>query len=203
MFGLKVFAMSGLAILIGGLACINADASPLLIPQDEETPRISSRSAVAAPELDENLSPLLPYLGYWEVNSEWSSGDKLWARNEFSIGLGGKFVEARTYTKDEDGTAYCRYLTIYAWDKEQSKIVSHGFTYDGTTSLGLPLETSTSADGKPQLNSMWKPDPKSDAEIKQTITIIDDGSYSWKVWSRPDEDGKFEQIMDGVWKKKH
>lgn len=57
---------------------------------------------------DGPLAKLQPWVGNWEVNTEWEGGRKLWARNEYKIGLGGRFLIADTYTKDSDGKVYHR-----------------------------------------------------------------------------------------------
>jgi hypothetical protein len=151
------------------------------------------------PQLNENLKCFAPYLGTWVIESEWSNGGKLWAKNKYTIGLGGNFVMARTWAKDGDGEPYERYLTIFAWDKAQNKVVSHGFTYDGSVQqVDMEVETS---DGKELIRSQWQPSPANDMVIKQEVSIIDENQYGWKVWSRADESAEFQPLMDGVWKR--
>ena len=150
-------------------------------------------------ELNENLKCLAPYLGTWEIESEWAGGSKLWAKNVYEIGLGGNFVIAKTWAKDGDGEVYQRYMTIFAWDKDDQKIVSHGFMSDGKTQQ-VPMQVESS-NGKERIRSQWQPSPDSPMVIKQEVSMIDENQYDWKVWSRINESAEFEPIMEGVWKR--
>ena len=168
------------------------------------TARPDSKEAVdvPVPELDEKLSVLKPFLGDWEIDAKWVGGGDLWAKNEYRVGVGGKFVEARTYAKNEEtGEVYCRYLTIFAWDDEESKIVSHGFTFEGKSVLNLYMDVSKTKNGVSEISSTWNPAPGSPSEIKQTITLVNEDHYQWQVWSRPDEKSEYSQMMNGVWQR--
>ena len=149
--------------------------------------------------LNEKLECFAPYLGTWVIESEWAGGDKLWAKNMYEAGLGGNIVVAKTWAKDGDGEVYQRYLTVFAWDKEKQKIVSHGFMNDGTSQQVVMDVDNT--DGKDVIRSQWQPSPASEMVIKQQVSIIDENQYAWKVWSRATESAEFESIMEGVWKR--
>lgn len=174
--------------------CVFITCASLGIAQQTETPGSDSSK-----ELNENLKCFAPYLGTWVIDSEWSSGGKLWAKNKYEIGLGGNFVMARTWAKDGDGEPYERYLTIFAWDNAKNKVVSHGFTFDGSVKQ-VVMEVESS-DGKEIIRSQWQPDPAQDMVIKQEVSLIDEDQYGWKVWSRANESADFQPMMDGVWKK--
>lgn len=153
----------------------------------------------AAAELNENLKCFAPFLGTWVIDTEWSNGGKLWAKNKYEIGLGGNFVMARTWAKDGDGEPYERYLTIFAWDKGKNRVVSHGFTFDGSVQqVDMEVESS---DGKEVIRSQFQPNPVEDMVIKQEVSLIDENQYDWKVWSRASESAEFQPMMDGVWKR--
>jgi len=151
------------------------------------------------PELSKELEILKPFLGTWEVNGEWAGGGKLWARNHYKIGLGGKFIEASTFAKDGDGKVYERYRTIFSFDKKKKSVVSHGFTYDGTTSV-VDMKTEKNDSGRSIAISQWTP-TNGTTTIKQKTEFVDDDSYRWQVWSRMSDDGDWTEIMNAVWKR--
>lgn len=153
----------------------------------------------AAPEklVDGEIAKLQPWIGNWEINSKWASGQALWARNEYRVGLGGKFVEADTYAKDGDGEPYHRYKTIFTFDESKKKFVSYGFTSDGKVQV---VENKLEqVDGKVALTSSWA---MGETEVKQTVKILNNDEYAWNVWMRPVEgDAEWAQSMEGTWKR--
>jgi hypothetical protein len=149
---------------------------------------------VQVPELRDELKAFTPFIGTWEIDGEWLSGEKIWARSEYKVGMEGNFVEARTWTRGEDGQAYQRYLTIWRWDTESSKVTSHGFTFDGSYT-GIDTEVNL-VDGVGTLKSNWK---MGETGIEQVVQTVDANHYSWKVWSMTGETKTL--LMDGVWKR--
>lgn len=149
-------------------------------------------------KLSDELSALQPFVGNWEINATWESGDKLWARNEYKVELGGKFLVAKTFAKDGDRDPYERYRTIFAWDKKAKKVQAHGFTFDGTTTV-TEMKLSKTDDGHVQVESSWKPNDGS-VTIRQQLTVVSKKEIKWQVWSRPDE-GEETVMMNGTWKK--
>lgn len=137
------------------------------------------------------LGALAGYLGDWEVATQWADGTPLWARNEFRVGLGGKFIEARSFTKDENDEIYERYYTIFAIDPESGTFTSYGYTYDGTVTIVEGIEVDN-ADGSGTMTTEWS--AGADA-IRQTVSVTSDESYNWKVWSKGAEED-WALIMD-------
>ena len=158
----------------------------------------SGRSANLAPDslADGPLAPYIPFLGTWEINHQWKDGTPIWSLNEFEIGPGGKFIIARTFTRDGDGEVYERYHTYFSHDEEKG-MVSHGFTYDGSVSIVEGIEAFEGKTG-PGFTSYWSP---GSAQIKQTVEILNADSYRWRVWTRTEDSQAWTQIMDGVWKR--
>jgi hypothetical protein len=171
--------------VVVSLSCFVAGASA----QHELEPRTKL--------VDGPMMKLAPMLGTWEIESQWANGTPLWAKNEYFVGLGGRFVEAKTYSKNPAGKIYQRYHTIFGYDEAKQEYMSWGFTYDGTEKT-LPVQVEES-DGRVSLTSEWEQAPGS--RIKQTVTIgADAGQYQWTVWSKED-DGDWTEIMDGTWKR--
>jgi len=162
----------------------------------QEKPR--DFSTLRATKLQGPIEKLTPLLGAWEIDTAWADGARLWARGEFKVGLGGRFIEGHTYVKDESGKLYERYHTLYGYDAASRKYFAHGFTFDGTAKV-VPFELSEE-NGKLVYASQWKLADSADApEIKQKITFDGVHSYHWNVWSRTG-DGEWQTMMDGAWK---
>lgn len=147
--------------------------------------------------LKNELEAFAPFIGTWVFDGQWKNGGKLWTKNIYSIGMNGNFVDAKTLTKNEHGKKYQRYHTIWRFNPEKQKVESYGFSFDGSVTV-TNSDIDMSDPKHPIVRSQWK--QKSEQIIKQAVRLIDENSYSWKVWSS-DDGQKWEQIMDGVWKK--
>ncbi len=144
-------------------------------------------------KLQGELGRLSYFLGTWEINGAWSSGQKLHARNEFRIGLGGRFMEITTSVRDGDGPVYERYRTIYQHTPDG--FVGHGFVFDGTAK-SVPVEVTF----EPTLK-MRTELTENGTTVRNDAIRIDDDSYAWKVWVRGADDAEWVSVMDGVWKR--
>ena len=143
------------------------------------------------------MTRLAAVLGTWEIDTAWANGSSLWARNEYKVGLGGKFIEAKTYAKNRSGVAYQRYHTVFGYDESTKEYKSWGFTYDGTEKT-VPIKVEEK-DGKVTLTSEWSQDESS--RIRQSVTIVDgDDHYEWKVWQQSGSEDWVE-IMNGQWQR--
>ncbi|HMQ16771.1 MAG TPA: hypothetical protein PKC49_12435 [Phycisphaerae bacterium] len=151
-------------------------------------------------ELQGPIEKLSPFLGTWEIEATWSSGEKLWARNEYRVGVGGRFLEATTFARDGDGKVYERYLTIFCYDAAKKAFVSHGFTFDGTAKV-TPVDVGEEA-GRPIVSLQWKIGEGDAApEFRQRVAFVDGDSYRWQVWTRSGGAEDWSPMMDGVWKR--
>ena len=144
--------------------------------------------------VDGPMAKLTPILGAWEIDAEWTDGSPLWARNEYRIGLGGKFVVANTYAKNSAGGIYHRYMTMFGYDAKDDTYYSWGFVYDGTMKR-VPIQVDV-GDGKLTLTSEWEASPG--AMMRQKVTVAAKDHYEWQVWQQ--RDGDWSEIMNGQWK---
>lgn len=143
------------------------------------------------------MAKLKPLIGTWEIDTEWKNGSALWARNEYVVGVGGRFIEARTFAKNQSGHVYQRYMTVFGFNENKKQYNTWGFTYDGREQT-VPF-TVTDEDGKTVVSSEWEQEPGT--SIRQTVTFVAGGdSYNWKVWQKSDS-AEWEQVMDGTWKR--
>lgn len=145
------------------------------------------------------LAPLGAFLGTWEIDGAWADGTKLWSRNEITVGLAGKFVDVRTFARDGEGEAYERYRTVFAAGSEAGRMVSYGFTYDGTVSVVDQIAAGGDGIGA-FVESRWTSGAQA---IKQRIEMTADDAYRWQVWTRPaaDAEAAWAAIMDGTWRR--
>jgi hypothetical protein len=148
------------------------------------------------PKLREELKAFEPFVGTWVIDGNWKDGRPIWAKNVYTVGMDGNFVMAKTFVREGGQKEYQRYLTIWRWDKDAEKVVAHGFTHDGTYSETESM-IDLSDEGKPSVSSVTST-KGSPVAIQQTVKLIDENSYSWKVSTSATKDAV---IMDGVWKK--
>jgi len=165
---------------------------------------LATTATADAPAVEESapfsgtpLEALAGYLGNWEINGAWLNGTPIWSRNEFTVGIGGNFLVGRTFTKNEKGELYERYLTMFAHDAKSGNFKSHGFTFDGTVTVVDPLEVGGEA-GQESITTKWS---SGGSDLKQSVQLTSKTSYSWKVWVRETGTQDWTLIMDGVWKR--
>lgn len=193
--GLGLRKLLTLLALAGFLTLGIASASAAEEPKAEVSRSQPSKpGATSSPFASKELAPLAGYLGNWEIEGAWADGTPLWSRNEFTVGLGGNFVVARTFTKNEAGEIYQRYTTYFGADKTSGNLVSHGFTYDGSMAVVDPMEVG----GEPGLESLTSQFTSGGPTVRQTVQLTSRSSYTWKVWIQTGQD-PWQQVMDGVW----
>ncbi len=141
------------------------------------------------------LAPLSYYVGDWTLEATWSWGMTLAARNEYRVGVGGRFLEVITVASDGGADPYERYHSFYTPQKDGEAYVASGFTYDGTTAT-IPY-TFEVENGLPTIRTdVVNPDG---SRLRQEIEPIDANNAAWRVWMTPPGGEEAQQIMDGVW----
>ncbi|GJM18412.1 MAG: hypothetical protein DHS20C14_06250 [Phycisphaeraceae bacterium] len=141
------------------------------------------------------LEPLNYYVGDWTLSATWAWGMTIDARNEYRVGVGGKFVEVITVASDGGGEAYERYHSFYTPERDGDAYIATGFTYDGTTST-IPYAFEVE-DGLPTIHTdTANPDG---SRLRQEMDPLDADSVAWRVWMTAPGADQEQQIMDGVW----
>lgn len=149
-------------------------------------------SQAQEPALTGGLAALEPWIGTWEIETQWVGGPTLWARSTYRPMLGGAFLEGKVVVSDDGSEPYQRYRTIMAWDEEREKIVVHSFTRDGRYST-IDLQV----DGRVATSS-WR---MGDAGIEDRVEVATDGTtMAWTVWTTTAA-GERSRVMDGSWHK--
>lgn len=181
------FALAAVLVCLGHASAAepaaSAEVAPLMAP-----PRPA--------ELAEGpLRAFAPLLGTWEIDERWADGNAIRARNTYTPGIGGRFIEVHTVVSDGEGAPYERYHSMMAWNPETGALDSYGFTYDGTVGI-VPLR-AVAGTLAPTYEAEWSADG---AALRQRIVVDPNGaSYDWNVWVRPADAEDWQPIMDGVW----
>jgi len=143
------------------------------------------------------LEPLNYFIGDWTIDATWSWGDRLNGRNEYRVGLQGRFLEVSTIVQDNDGPVYERYYSFYTYDRENESFVAIGLNSDGsTTSMPHTLDV---VDGLPVM--AFDTENEDGSRLRQTFEAIDQDTCAWKVWMTAAGAAAERQIMEGRWER--
>ncbi|MEM9560360.1 MAG: hypothetical protein AAF995_08635 [Planctomycetota bacterium] len=186
---MRVFTVTGasllsLAMLAGlGTAPRSFASDPSLhIPQRPTT-------------LEGDLAVLNAFVGDWEIQATWSHGATLTGRNEYRVGTAGRFLEATTFVRDNQGPVYERYHTVFAKNPAGAGLIAYGFQFDGTST------TSTfEVAGTAELPVLKASSTMGQTEIRQTIAFENPDRYRWHVEMRP-PGGAWATAMDDHWQR--
>ena len=150
--------------------------------------------------LAEPVADLSRFLGEWTIDATWADGSTLQARNIFSVGLNGQFMEATTFANDNNQGEYARYFSVYAYDADADQFIGHGFDFAGTYA---PVEFDLEDNGR----IMTMENPMGGAEnapiLRQRIEFTSDDTYRWQVWMQAPGTNTFAPMMDGTWHRVH
>lgn len=183
----------------------NADPAWNLIMDDAWRPAPEAeRPDVSAPKLQGKLAELAPFLGSWETDAATKPGGKFWARSVFRPGIGGHFMLAETYAKDEAGRVYKRYVSIFDWDEEAETFRAYGFIADGMVIVS-DVTLDRDANGDPiRMHTTWeqKNGPQTFV-FRQTVSVPEASadSYTWRTFYREHSASDWAEAMGGVWER--
>lgn len=155
----------------------------------------SSLARDKKPVKDDPMAALAPFVGEWQVEGKWASGDKLKARGVYAWGLGKKILVAKTFVMDGD-KEYQRYEGIMAWHPAKKSLYQISFAYDGAITETI-METKEKDtihigytpfhEGKPQL-------------VRQTLRFTDKDHFVWTVQLKKGEE--WTQLIEATWERK-
>ncbi len=150
----------------------------------------------AAPALADRFGAIAPLVGYeWTIDTQWTDGTALRARNQYRVGLNGQFVVADLFTSDAGREEYHRYHTVFVIDPGTGELKAHGFTFDGTASV-VGFEIKASDDGDTVLEAITD---NPGGRLRQSIELEGE-RYIWNVWFQPaGSDDWMPMMVDGVW----
>lgn len=138
------------------------------------------------------LAAFEPFLGVWEIQANWSTGEPLHAISSYTPTLDGAAVELRTWVKKPDGTYNERYHSVLRHEEGRG-LVTRDLIYDGT------LRESTYAMEGKTLRTQWTQDG---VTIDDAITLENDNALNWQVGMDQDGSGEFKVIMNAQWERR-
>lgn len=145
------------------------------------------------------LQPLEGLIGTWEVQGEWGTQDPMWARTTYTPILEGRFIEARTFTRDGEANPsnpiHLHYHTILAPTNDPGVFDAHSFKNDGAYQI-VQLRIDRSGEDA-SIVSGWQ---MGQTHVREALDLPapDDDRMAWKVWfSSPDQPERI--FMDTAW----
>ena len=159
---------------------VSSFVSSLLLASPGDPPSLSGDAEVYA-----------PFLGTWEVEARWAWGATLSARATYEPGIGGRFVEVRTFVSDNGGDVYQRYFVLLGHDEDGGE-VAHTFKSDGSYSASsISVEDGV-------LISEWM---DGGSKIHDQLASIDADTQQWTVKMQPEGSDSWQTIMDATWRR--
>lgn len=138
------------------------------------------------------LTELAPLLGTWEIEAKWRHGATLWARAQYSPGIGGHSVEGRVFVQDNQLPPYLRYLNVFRFD-DDGELVATNFSHDGT-------QTESEfefLDGV--MSSTWM---EGELLIRERTATLGEDKLHWTVTMSDPETENEQTLMDAYWTRK-
>jgi hypothetical protein len=166
-----------------------------LLPTVGPLAGVASGAEPATGAEENKLAALERFLGEWEINGRWTTGEELHARNVMDWGIAKKFITAKTFVKNGN-TEYQRYDGIMGWHPRKKSLYQITFAYDGDI-----RETVIESADKDTLYFGWKPFTEGEpSPVRQTIKFTDKDSYVWTVELKQGEEWK--KLIEGTWTRK-
>ncbi len=126
------------------------------------------RDSRPATPLHPSLEVLTPFLGQWEVATDWLDGGVLWAQMSNYAELGGKVVCSRILAAQGKAAPYDRYRTFYYRD-ETGSLREITFTYKGAV-VSEQFSAERAAGGT-TLTSVYSPGSLASIGIRKELRI--------------------------------
>lgn len=139
------------------------------------------------------LQTIEKLVGTWKIDTKWSDGRPMQARQTIEPSVGKRFYKASTQVLKPDGTVdYDRYLIFYGVEKGQ--LMSYRFVNDGSTDFApLTIKDNTIAG----VRTMRGADGK-ETKLQWSYELPDADTIHWHVWA----DGQADKpLMDGDWRR--
>ena len=142
------------------------------------------------------MAPLERFVGEWQVEGQWSDGNKLRARGVYEWGLNHKILKAKTFVMNGE-KEYQRYESIMAWHPRKKCLYQISFTYDGGISEVLmePKDSDTIHVGFTPFHT------DQPANIRQVLKFKDKDHFVWTV--RMKQGDEWKQLIEATWVRKN
>ena len=144
---------------------------------------------------DEAMASLARFVGEWQVDGKWSTGETLKARGVYQWGLDKKLLIAKTFVMDKD-KEYQRYESIFAWHPGRKSLYEITFSFDGSISEVM-IETKE----KDTLHVGYTPfHADKPMPVRQTLRFTDDDHFVWVVQMQKGQE--WVQLIKATWVRK-
>ncbi len=154
------------------------------------------RDSRPATPLHPSLEVLTPFLGQWEVTTDWLDGGLLWAQMSNYAELGGNVVCTRILAAHGKVAPYDRYRTFYYRD-ETGSLREITFTYKGAVvSEQFSAERAT---GGATLTSIYSPGSLASVGIRKELRISSERAMHWADYFQDDKAKGWEKVIDANW----
>jgi len=147
-------------------------------------------------ELAATLSELAPFLGQWEVATEWFGGGFLWAQMTNRAEFGGRVVVSRILAAEDGNGAYDRYRNFYYRDRDGTlrEII---FSYRGkVVSENFAVEANVSGT---TLTSEFSRGSMASTAVRKVLRIESGHEMHWADWFEDDASRGWRQAVDATW----
>ena len=182
-------------------AALALGASILLAGDDKQQPsnpavKVIAESANSAADGIKLMTELTG--GEWRIDGKWLDGRPIHARTQYELGVGKKFVTARTFVKADDGTEYQRYQNVFG--VKDGRLTCWNFTFDGSSDVapwdvaGRKISSSKKMQSAADSSSV---NAKAVSILHQSIELVEPNKLHWLV--SVETDGQNKPIMDGYW----
>lgn len=163
-------------------------------PTDRPVP--SRRDSRPATPLHPSLDVLAPFLGQWEVMTDWLDGSVLWAQMSNYAELGGKVVCSRILAAQGKVAPYDRYRTFYYQDETES-LREITFTYKGA--VVREQFSAKRAAGGAILTSVYSPGSMASVGIRKELRIVSERTMHWADYFQDETVKGWEKVIDANW----
>lgn len=158
------------------------DAEPIELPTAELAPGVTA---------------LEPLLGGWETAGDPAQGEPPWSRVAYRSGLGGRFVEAASWTADSEGAWKQAEATVIAAGADPEHLTLTRFAADGSVTPGL-LEVQR---GDAGTELVIASDPAAGAAVRERLALAPPDAFRRQVWRRDSPDGEWRASADARWQR--
>jgi hypothetical protein len=149
----------------------------------------------APAEKKDPLAPLARFVGEWQVEGQWSSGDKLQARGVYEWGLGKKILKAQTFVMNGD-KEYQRYESVMAWHPKKKCLYEITFSYDGSINE-VVMESKDHDTVHIGYTPFHADQPQT---VRQILKFKDNDHFVWTVTMKQGDEWK--QLIEATWVRK-
>lgn len=166
--------------------------------EDEPTGRrvADARGVRSATSLHPSLEVLRPFLGKWEVTTEWVGDGLLWAQMSNYAELDGRVICSQVLAVEGEKDPYDRYRSFYFRD-ETGSLREVTFTYKGT--VVSEQFSAERTDGGVLMTSVFTPGSLASIGIQKKLMISSEWVMHWTDYFQYEGATSWDKVIDANW----